>query len=122
MYYTFNPIWKDNRIYHPLDGWGDGQCEFIGDNSICYTHFASIEDGLEAARLDKTALRESNWRIYECSYCGLIKKRIMLKTLFKRGYFSYAFKSDRFGDYYLFIEDVPIKTSYAPTNYQSNHS
>jgi len=76
-YYIFNPIWKDNTR---ANKWA----EFIGDNSICYTKFASIKDGLIAAKLDGTALREQNWEIFECYF--FYKKRIMIETLYNQGY------------------------------------
>lgn len=93
MYYKFIPIWKDNS--RP-GKWG----EFIGDNSIVNTKFASISDGLEAARLDRTCLREQNWEILECNW--LTKKRIMLKTLYERGYLSDKIDNDNISEIYNF--------------------
>lgn len=91
MYYTFNPIWKDNTRPNKMS-------TFVGDNRICSTKFRSLEDGFEAARLDGTCFRESNWEVFEHSlFC---KKRIMLKTLQKLGFFSPVVKKDIFGEYY----------------------
>jgi hypothetical protein len=79
-YYTFNPIWKDNSKKSKSDFY------FIGDNSICGTKFKSIQDGLIAAKLDGTGLREENWEILECGW--ILKTRIMLESLYNKGYLS----------------------------------
>ncbi len=95
MYYIFNPVWKDNNRHK----WAT----FIGDNSICYTHFDSIEDGLEAIKLDGTCLRENNWEIFECDWFGLKRNRIMLKTLYNQGYLSKKINKDEISEIYNFI-------------------
>lgn len=100
-YYHFIPIWKDNSRPHPDPYWGN--FEFVGDNSIVFTKFNSIEDGLEAAKLDGTALREQNWEILKCKQklFWTIKSRIMLKTLHSQGYLSSEIKRDSISEYYL---------------------
>lgn len=70
MYYKFIPIWKTRN--------------FIGCKDIIYTKFASIEDGLVAAEIDGTALREENWNIFEYSFLGLLKKKISLRSLYNK--------------------------------------
>jgi len=81
-YYQFIPIWKSNKPRHRKMS---GGFWFVGDNSICDTKFKSIADGLDAANGDGTLLREENWEIYECSFFGLLKTRIMLGTLERDG-------------------------------------
>ncbi len=94
MFYKAIPVWKDNS---KNKNW-----EFIGDDTIVHTHFKTIEDAVEAMRLDGTALRERNWEVFECDYFGLIQKRIMLKSLWKLGYFYEKINKDEFGEYYSF--------------------
>lgn len=77
---------------------------FIGDDTIVRTKFKSIEDGLEATRLDGTGLREINWNILECSWFGLLQKRIMLKSLANAGYISASTKRDHISEFYSFNE------------------
>jgi hypothetical protein len=91
MYYIFNPIWKDNTR--------PGKARFVGDNSICYTKFKSIEDGVLAAKLDQTALRESNWEIWECRFLRR-KKPITLASLRDLGYLSDKMTIDEIGIIY----------------------
>ena len=92
-YYIFNPIWKDNSQ-------ANRNMFFEGDDTICYTKFNSIEDGLVAAQIDGTGLRETNWEILECGW--FLKKRIMLKTLYNMGYLSNKIDRDNISLIYNF--------------------
>ena len=110
IYYRFIPIWKDNTRPQELDGWTGGVA-FIGDNRICYTKFSTLEDGIEAARLDGTCLREQNWEIFRCSWFH--KTRIMLKSLWKSGLLAPEINHDNISEYYSFITNskTPSVTS-----------
>lgn len=95
MYYKFIPVWKDNS----RKNWA----YFIGDDSIVHTKFKSIKDGLIAAELDGTCLRENNWEILECTCFGLIQKRITLRTLYDEGYLSPIIDKDNISTTYNFL-------------------
>ena len=100
-YYKFIPIWKDNSRPHFDSMWGN--FTFDGDNSIVNARFNSIEDGLEAARIDATALREQNWEILKCEekFFWTPKSRIMLKTLHSQGYLADKVEKDSVSEIYL---------------------
>lgn len=100
-YYQFIPIWKDNSRPQYIEGWG--RSRFVGDTSIVHTKFNSIEDGLEAAKLDGTALREKNWEVLKCDkgFFFTTRTRIMFRTLYNQGYLSNEVKSDSVSEYYL---------------------
>ena len=100
-FYRFIPVWKDNSRPQHIDGWGKS-C-FVGNDDIVHTKFNSIEDGLESAKLDGTALREQNWEIFKC-YKGFFttaRVRIMIKTLHDQGHLSNEIKRDSVSEYYL---------------------
>lgn len=104
MYYQFIPIWKDNSLScSEKQEKGAFGAYFDGDNSIIRTKFNSLKDGLEAARLDGTCLREKNWEIFECSCFGYVKKRIMLKSLQSQGLLSQLVDKDNISEIYNFL-------------------
>ena len=100
-YFTANPWWKDNRLSsREKQRRGGFPGHFVGDASIVYKKFGTIEAALFAMKEDGTCLREISWDI--CGHTWFRHDAIPLAELHRLGYLANGIEKDSISFIYNF--------------------